>query len=163
MHLIGSLKLNLPFYLLKILQKMVTWVQTHPKHTAHSIYHQGLIKLLLISQLSKEGQSWESFLSELGFEEKVKEKGKKAAEDLNQQTKKHEEHTKHLPEEGKYFIEEPKQMNNLFPETSAIDETTSKQLKEDHKNLDTLSMVIKNINSRKEEQIQVLNQFKAQD
>ena len=56
MHLNGSLKLNLPFYLLKILQKMVTWVQTHPKHTAHSIYHQGLIKLL-ISHLSKEGQS----------------------------------------------------------------------------------------------------------
>ena len=83
MHINGSLKLNLPFYLLKSLQKMVTWVQAHPEHTTRSIYHQGLIKLLLISQLSKEGQSWESFLSELGFEEKVKEKGKKAAKDLN--------------------------------------------------------------------------------
>ena len=39
MHLFGSLKLNLPFYLLKILQKMVTWVQTHTEHTARSIYH----------------------------------------------------------------------------------------------------------------------------
>ena len=83
---------------------MVTWVQTHPKHTARFIYHQGLIKLLLISQLSKEGRSWESFLSELGFEEKVKEKGKKAAQDLNQQTKKHEEHTEYIAEEGKGFI-----------------------------------------------------------
>ena len=91
MHLNGSLKLNLPFYLLKSLQKMVTCVQTHPEHTAHSIYHQGLIKLLLFSHLSKEGRSWEIFLFELGFEEKVKEKGKKAAEDLNQQTEKHEE------------------------------------------------------------------------
>ena len=58
---------------------MVTWVQTHLEHTARSIYHQGLIKLLLISQLSKEGRSWESFLSELGFEEKVQGKGKKGS------------------------------------------------------------------------------------
>ena len=68
MHINGILKLNLPFYLLKILQKMVTCVQAHPEHSAHSIYHQGLIKLLLISQLNKEGQTWESFLLELGFE-----------------------------------------------------------------------------------------------
>ena len=50
-----------------------------------------------------------------------------------------------------------KKLNNLFPETSATDETTSKQVKEDHKNPDTLSMVIKNINSKKEEWIQVLH------
>ena len=105
---------------------MVTWVQTHPENIAHSIYHQGLIKLLLISQLSKEGWIWESFLFELGFEEKVKEKRKKIAEDLNQQTEKHEKQTEHLAEEGKYFIEEPKQMNNLFLKTSATNETTSK-------------------------------------
>ena len=42
-------------------------------------------------------------------------------------------------------------MNNLFLETSATDETSSKQLKEDHKNPDTLSMFIKDINSKKEE------------
>ena len=77
MHLNGSLKLNLSFYLLKILQKMVTWVQAHPEHTARSVYHQGLIKLLLISQLNREGRTWGSFLSELGFEEKTKEKEKR--------------------------------------------------------------------------------------
>ena len=53
MHLNGILNLNLPFYLLKSLQKMVTWVQAHPEHTAHSVYHQGLIKLLLISQMHR--------------------------------------------------------------------------------------------------------------
>ena len=59
--------------------------------------------------------------------------------------------TEHIAEEGKGFIEEPKQTNNLFPETSATEETSSKQLKEDHKNPDTLSMLIKNIISKKEE------------
>ena len=76
---------------------------------------------------------------------------------MNQQIGKHEEHIEHIAEEGKDFIEEPKQMNNLFPENSATDETSSKHLKEDHKNHDTLSMVIQNINSKKEERIQVLN------
>ena len=77
MHLNGKLKLNLPFYLLKSLQKMITWVQGHPEHTSRSVYHQGLIKLLLVSQLYREGQTWESLLSKLGFEENTKEKGKR--------------------------------------------------------------------------------------
>ena len=55
---------------------MVTCVQAHPEHTARSVYHQGLIKLLVISQLHREGRTWESLLSELGFEERTKEKGK---------------------------------------------------------------------------------------
>ena len=45
----------------------------------------------------------------------------------------------------------------MFAETSSTDETTSKKVKEDHKNPDTLSVVIKNVNSKKEEQVQVLN------
>ena len=80
----------------------------------------------MISHLSKEGQSWESFLFELRFEEKVKEKGKKETQDLNQQIEKHEEQNEHIVEEGKDFIEEPKKVNNLFLETSATNETTSK-------------------------------------
>ena len=69
---------------------MISWVQGHPEHTAHSVYHQGLIKLLIVSQLYREGRTWESLLSELGFEEKTKEKGKRVMEDLNQQTTNHE-------------------------------------------------------------------------
>ena len=79
---------------------MVTWVQTHPKYTSYSIYHQGLIKLLIISHLNKDGRNWDSFLLESGFEEKFKEKGKKSensykqTEDASQQTKKFAEQTK---------------------------------------------------------------------
>ena len=45
----------------------------------------------------------------------------------------------------------------MFLEASTTDETTSKQVKEDPKNHDTLSMVIKNVNLKEEERIQVLN------
>ena len=106
---------------------------------------------MLISQLNKEGRTWESFLSELGFEEKIKEKGKMLAEDLNQQMKNHEEQTEHIAAEGKGFLENLNQINNLFPKGSVIDETSNKQLKEEHKKPETLSMVIKNITSKKEE------------
>ena len=77
-HLRLLMHLNLPFYLFKILQRMVTWVQTHPEHTARSIYHHGLIKLLVVSHLNKDGRNWDSFLLQSGFEEIFKEKGKKS-------------------------------------------------------------------------------------
>ena len=88
---------------------------------------------------------------------KKREKGKKNSykkvEDLNQQTEKCKEQTEHIAEEGKDFMEEPKVVNSLFPEVSTTNETTSKQVKEDLKNPDTLSMVIKNVNSKEEERI----------
>ena len=84
LHIHGVIHLNLPFYLLKSLQKMMLKVQKCPSHTARSIYHQGLIKLLVLNQLEKEGRSWNSLLSELGFSENPKEKGKKMMEDAQQ-------------------------------------------------------------------------------
>ena len=59
-------------------------------------------------------------------------------EDLNQQTKNHEEQTEHIATEGKDFLEKPNQINNLFPEASVTNE-----------NSETLSMVLKNITSKK--------------
>ena len=77
MHIHGSIQVNLPFYLLKSLQKMISRVQNHLEHTARSVYHQGLIKLLILAQLQKEERTWESLLTELGFKDNPKEKGKR--------------------------------------------------------------------------------------
>ena len=137
-------KTQSPILSIEILQKMVTWVQAHVEHTAHSIYHQGLIKLLMSSQLNKEGRTWQSFLLDLGFEEKTKEKGKRVTKDLNEQTRNHEEQTEYVATEGKGFVEEPNQ-NNLFPEFLVTDE-----------NPETLSMMLKNITSKNEARVQLL-------
>ena len=51
----------------------------------------------------------------------------------------HEEQTEYAAAEGQGFVEEPNQ-NNLFPEVSVTDE-----------NPETLSMMLKNITSKKEE------------
>ena len=83
-------------------------------------------------------------LSELGFEEKTKEKGKKVTEDLNQQIRNHEKQTEYVVAEGKGFLEEPSQ-NNLCPEISVTDE-----------NPETLSVMLKNITSKNEAHVQLL-------
>ena len=65
---------------------MIFKVQSHPEHTARSVYHQGLIKLLILAQLQKEERKWESLLKELGLKDNPKEKGKIMMEDSDQQT-----------------------------------------------------------------------------
>ena len=85
LHIHGVIQLNLPFYLLKSLQKMIFKVQKYPSHTARSIYHQGLIKLLVLNQLDKEGRSWSSLLAELGFSENPKQRGKKMMDEASHQ------------------------------------------------------------------------------
>ena len=92
MHLSGDQKLNLPYYLLKSLQKMIARIQNHQEHRVRSLFHQGLIKLLIVFHLKKKGQTWEKFLFVSGFDaekqkEEVKENkcetsGKKAEQDL---------------------------------------------------------------------------------
>ena len=67
------------------------------------------------------------------------------------------EQTEQIAEEGKDFTEEPKVVNSLFLEASSTDETIVKQVKEDLKNLYSLSIVIKNANLKEEEQVQILN------
>ena len=33
-------------------------VRNHPDHTSHNIFHHGLIKLLIVKELEKEGWTW---------------------------------------------------------------------------------------------------------
>ena len=57
MHLSGDQKLNLNYYLLKSLQKMVARIYNHQEHTVPSLFHQGLIKLLIVFYLRKKRQT----------------------------------------------------------------------------------------------------------
>jgi len=65
--------MNLPFFLLKILTKMSTRVQAHPKNTKHSVFHQGLIKLLIIEEFNKTKKTWQHFLFWVSFKKEVHE------------------------------------------------------------------------------------------
>ena len=133
LHIHGVIQLNLPFYLLKSLQKMIFKVQKYPSHTARSIYHQGLIKLLVLNQLDKEGRSWSSLLAELGFSENPKQKGKKMMDDAHQQIINPTEANQNDKDKAIHVVNEP-----VNPETPCIQEGTEK-----------LSDIFKSIASKK--------------
>ena len=69
MHLSGYKELNLPYYLLKILTKISRRVQIHPEFSHESLYHQGLIKLLVSFSLEELEIPWDCFLKYVGLKE----------------------------------------------------------------------------------------------
>ena len=102
---------------------MISKVQKHPSHTARSIYHQGLIKLLVLTQLEKEERSWASLLAELGFSENPKEKGKKMIEDASQQIVNPTEANQKDKNKEMNAVIKPVQ-SSVDPETPCIQEST---------------------------------------
>ena len=76
-HLAGESRMSLPFFLLKSLQKMSGRIKEHQDHTALSIFHHGLIKLIIGTALQREGETWDYFLFWSGFQIKQEEPTKK--------------------------------------------------------------------------------------
>ena len=60
-------KLNLPFFLLHSLKRMVHTVQNTRGDVERSLFHHGLLKILFQHQLSLFGRSWDEFLDENDF------------------------------------------------------------------------------------------------
>jgi hypothetical protein len=67
MHFTGKQLLNFPFYLFRSLGKMSDKVQAKSKLVESSIFHSGLIKFLVLEELSKTSGDWDTFLSTSGF------------------------------------------------------------------------------------------------
>ena len=100
---------------------MISRVQNHLEHTAPSVYHQGLIKLLILAQLQMEERTWESLLTELGFKDNPKEKGKRMIEDIDQQTRGPKKPVQTVEKKEKNTAEQPIQ-EGLIPEASCTNE-----------------------------------------
>ena len=60
-------QINLPYYLLHSLFKMSNAIKKGPKHLNHSLFHHGLIRILVENELGKTGRSWEQFIEDNGF------------------------------------------------------------------------------------------------
>jgi hypothetical protein len=54
----GDNKMNLPYLLLKSLVNMSNKVQTHPNIAQYNIFHQGLIKVLVLQEVNITHLSW---------------------------------------------------------------------------------------------------------
>ena len=78
MLLSGDQKLNLPYYLLKSLQKMIARLHNHQEYIVRSLFHQGLIKLLIVFHLKKKGKIGNiSFLYQDSRQKNRRKRGKK--------------------------------------------------------------------------------------
>jgi hypothetical protein len=63
LHFIGKDEMNIPFYLLRSIGKMSDRVQYKLKVVDTSIFHPGLIRMLVFEELRKRNISWEHFIS----------------------------------------------------------------------------------------------------
>jgi hypothetical protein len=61
-HFLFNKPLNFPVYFLKILDNMSSQVRKNETNPHNSLFHHGLIKLLVLTELEKQGQSREAFI-----------------------------------------------------------------------------------------------------
>jgi len=64
-HVNGDYRINIPYLLLKILYNMSKRIQKHPAATNNSLFHQGLIKTLVIFSLNEVQRSWDWLIQSL--------------------------------------------------------------------------------------------------
>jgi len=63
LHFTGKIGMNIPFYLLRIIGKMSDRVQSNSKAMDTSIFHFGLIRMLVVEEMKKKNISWEHFIT----------------------------------------------------------------------------------------------------
>jgi hypothetical protein len=71
LHFTGKEVMNLPFYLFRSIGKMDDRVQAKSKQVETSVFHFGLIKMLVMEELRKTNTNWETFLTSSQFQLKV--------------------------------------------------------------------------------------------
>ena len=76
-HLNHEEKMSLPFFFLKSLQKMSSRVKEHQDHTKQSIFHHGLIKIIISIVLQNKGKTWDYFLFWSGFQSEKEDQAQK--------------------------------------------------------------------------------------
>ena len=71
LHFTGKASIDIPFYLFRILSKMCDKIQLKKDDCETSLFHHGLVKLLVLDGLQKIGKDWNSFIFMAGFQSKT--------------------------------------------------------------------------------------------
>jgi hypothetical protein len=64
LHFEGGLEIDFPYFLWMSLNKMVRGVKSLSKTKKTSIYHKGLIKMLVLHELRKQRISWKTLITQ---------------------------------------------------------------------------------------------------
>jgi hypothetical protein len=68
LHFTGKEAMNLTFYLFRSIGKMANKVHAKSKKVDTSVFHSGLIKMLVMEELRKTTTDWETFLTSSHFQ-----------------------------------------------------------------------------------------------
>lgn len=71
LHFTGKTSIDLPFYLFCNLSKMCDKVQLRKETCETSLFHHGLVKLMVLHELQKIGRDWDTFIFMSSFESKT--------------------------------------------------------------------------------------------
>jgi hypothetical protein len=63
LHFTGKDLMNIPFYLFRSMGKMFDRVQAKSKAVDTSIFHSGMIRMLVMEELNKIYLTWEKFIA----------------------------------------------------------------------------------------------------
>ena len=71
LHFTGKTSIDLPFYLFHSLSKMCDKVQLRKEACETSLFHHGLVKLIVLHELQRVGRDWDTFIFMSGFKSKT--------------------------------------------------------------------------------------------
>ena len=71
LHFTGKTSIDLPFYLFRNLSKTCDKVQLRKETCETSLFHHGLVKLMVLHELQKIGRDWDTFIFMSGFQSKT--------------------------------------------------------------------------------------------
>ena len=142
-HLSDESKMNLPFFFLKRLQKMFCRVREHQDHTKQSVFHHGLIKLIISTILQNRGKTWEHFIFWSGFKTDQEEHSQRRQVDKGQALiKKLRKKVTVKDEENVKPEEVPNQENRNSEFEQQVNENESKTLQSEIKEVEPVLDVV---------------------
>jgi hypothetical protein len=163
LHFEGGAQIDFPYFLWMSLNKMVRGVKSTSKKPKNSIHHHGLVKLLVVHGLRKQGNSWKQLLQQKfsqegvsksieehetkacseGSSRKTKErkiKGKKLGDEKDVVTPSSSQPVDRLDKDNSVMIEEPTASNkkrtsqSQKPSPALIHETKLPRSKRNQRN-----------------------------
>ena len=98
---------------------MIARIHNHQEHTVHSLFHQGLIKLLIVFHLKKKGKTLVKFLFVSGFDAE-KQKGEVKERKCEATGNQREQDLEPANEASKELTEKWSEVNDELSEACAI-------------------------------------------
>jgi hypothetical protein len=127
LHFEGGPKIDFPYFLWMSLNKMVRGVKSLSKNEKTGIYHQGLIKMLVLHEIRKKMISWKVLITQhLPIENKTVEEAQRAPKKNKETQKKKSKKDKATPSSPRTVSQHEKDSKKVGP-SSIIHKTFKSQ------------------------------------